>query len=313
MGQITLYDPGGNARVEPLPSVRVAQTVTPGVSNFGQALGDVAQTVDKIGLEYDVVRAKEVDSEFRNKALELGMGPNGYFGKKARDAAEGYEEYRQNLRKLYDDTISGVQGRRARELVSDSLRLTVAQEESRAATHFRQQLDAYHDTVDAKSIASRKNEAAANFSDSDLLMRNLEAIAAVVRARAKRNGIDSARSVEEAEAVEAEIREQQSELVAMAANTAAQYGSDAMYAVMRKFGSVLDAKTRSDLTEKLASATVRDMAVDLSDKLFDASSILGEMYSRADEIEPPALRKEVRSMISARWRQARQVEAAQQR
>jgi len=307
MGEINLYQ--DRVAPEKLQSPAVFSPSGSPTAGLAKGLDDLSGTIDQVHLQADTVAAKDADYTYRNKLLELGQSRGGYYTRKGKAATDTWQEFDSALKLARDEALAALPNDRAKRIAQASIDQSLIQERERGVRHYQMQLDAYEDQVDSGLIAAHVNGAAlvATLStpeDIEEFQGHLESIAALVRARAKRNGLDAETDEQAKIAVDAEIKKVQSDAVEGAVNTAAADGALAMVGVIQRFGSRLTGDALARVRDAYSDQIQKETVIETADQIFSSNATPEQMEAKIAPL-PAVIRNEVRTLVAARTRAAR--------
>lgn len=198
MPRVPLYEPN---RVAPASTTgaRFQAASNPGnigqsVARFGGAMGEFADAQDKIEAQFDDTASRRMMLDYQKGAAAIKSNFESLEGMSAVEQRQATEE---QLKKLYDETIGKASNPRMKSLATLRIEGLFAEDTVRIGSHSIKQLNVETDKTQLEQINMAAEEAAANWTDPELLKAHINTGVEVLDAYAQRKGWSEQRAKSE--------------------------------------------------------------------------------------------------------------------
>lgn len=198
MPRVPLYEPN---RVAPASTTgaRFQAASNPGnigqsVARLGGAMGEFADAQDKIEAQFDDTASRRMMLDYQKGAAAIKANFESLEGMSAVEQRQPTEE---QLKKLYDETIGKASNPRMKSLATLRIEGLFAEDTVKIGSHSVKQLNVETDKTQLEQINMAAEEAAANWTDPELLKAHINTGVEVIDAYAQRKGYSEQRTKSE--------------------------------------------------------------------------------------------------------------------
>lgn len=189
MPRVPLYEPN---RISPasttgarFQAASARGDIGQAVARFGSAMGDFAEAQDKIEAQFDDTASRRMMLDYQKGAAAIKANYETLEGMSAVEQRTATEE---SLKKLYDETIGKASNPRMKSLATMRIEGLFAEDTLKVGTHSIRQLNVETDKTQLEQINMASEEAAANWTDPDLLKAHINTGIEVLDAYGARKG-----------------------------------------------------------------------------------------------------------------------------